>query len=115
MSKRNVRKIFFVLGSFKLGGTERTCSRIGMELIRRGHDVKFILLNNIFDYNEPLLLSNSIVLVKDKNKNKLIRLIQAYFKLMSMLRKEKPDFVISFSMGFNLFTFFTFYRKLIFR
>jgi glycosyltransferase involved in cell wall biosynthesis len=115
MEKVKVKKFFFVLGSFKLGGTERTCSRIGMELIKRGHDVKFILLNNVFDYNDPLLVSNSVVLVKEKNRNKLIRWIVAYFRLMSMLRKERPDFAISFSMGFNLFTFFTFYKKLIFR
>ncbi len=36
-----VMKLFFVVGSFKMGGTERTASRIGLELLRRGHDVKF--------------------------------------------------------------------------
>lgn len=108
-------KVFFVLGSFKLGGTERTCSRIGMELLKRGFDVKFLLLNGVFDYKDQPLRENAIVLVEDKNKNKILRLASAYLKFIRILRKERPDFLISFSMGFNLFAFFSFYRKLIFR
>jgi glycosyltransferase involved in cell wall biosynthesis len=108
-------KLFFVVGSFKMGGTERTASRIGIELLRRGYDIKFILINAIFDYNEPELLENSIVLVKDKTKNKTLRILSALFSLIRLLRKEKPAYLISFSMGINLFVLFTFYRRIIFR
>lgn len=108
-------KLFFVVGSFKMGGTERTASRIGLELLKRGHDVKFILINPIFDYNEPELVANSIVLVPDKSKRKAVRLLLALFKLMGILRREKPDYLISFSIGINLFIIFTFYRRIIFR
>jgi glycosyltransferase involved in cell wall biosynthesis len=115
MDQSRRKKVFFVLGSFKLGGTERTCSRVGMELLRRGYQVKYILLNGIFDYDDRLLRENSVVLVKDKTRNKFVRLISAYWLLLKILRKEKPDFLVSFSMGFNLFTFFTFYKTLVFR
>jgi glycosyltransferase involved in cell wall biosynthesis len=108
-------KLFFVVGSFKMGGTERTASRIGLELLKRGHTVKFILINPIFDYNEPELVANSIVLVPDKRRKKAVRLLVAFFTLVKLLRREKPDYLISFSIGINLFIVFTLYRRIIFR
>jgi len=107
--------IFIVVGSFKLGGTERTASRIGLELIRRGHAVKFILIKGIFDYNEKELIENSIVLENPKWKVKMVRNILSLFKLIALLRRHRPRYLVSFSMGVNIFVFFTFYRRLIFR
>lgn len=108
-------KLFFVVGSFKMGGTERTASRIGLELLRRGHNVRFVLLNGVFDYNDPGLRENSIILGDAKYKNKFVRMFFSFFKLVSVLRKEKPDYLISFSIGINLLILFTFYRRMIFR
>jgi glycosyltransferase involved in cell wall biosynthesis len=108
-------KLFFVVGSFKMGGTERTASRIGIELLRRGHDVKFILLNPVFDYKEPALLKNSIVLIETRKRFKILTILSALFRLIRIVKKEQPDFLISFSMGINLFIFFTFYHRIIFR
>lgn len=107
--------IFIVVGSFKLGGTERTASRIGLELIRRGHAVKFILLRGIFDYNEKELVDNSIVLDNPKWKVKMVRNVMSLFALIALLRRHRPRYLVSFSMGINLFIFLTFYRRLIFR
>ena len=107
------KKIFFVLGSFKLGGTERTASRIGLELLRRGYNVKFLIINRIFDYDDEELIRNSIVL--SNNKNKLIKIFSAYSKLLYLTWRNMPHRLISFSLGLNLFAFFTFYPKSIFR
>jgi glycosyltransferase involved in cell wall biosynthesis len=112
----NNKKVYFVLGSFKLGGTERTASRIGLELLKRGYDVKFLLINGIFDYDDPLLIKNSIVLTKnEKATNRFVRLIKLYFNLFRIVRSHKPDRLISFSIGINIFSFFLFYPKTIFR
>jgi glycosyltransferase involved in cell wall biosynthesis len=107
--------IFIVVGSFKLGGTERTASRIGLELIRRGHAVKFILLKGVFDYNEKELVENSIVLDNPKWKFKTVRKMLSLFTLIALLKRHRPRYLVSFSMGINLFVFFTFYRRIIFR
>ena len=107
--------IFFVLGSFKLGGTERTASRIGMELIKRGYEVKFLLLNGVFDYNDEVLIKNSIVLSKPENGEGIVKLIYLYFKLLSTVWRYRPDRLISFSLGINLLIFFLFYPQTIFR
>ncbi len=72
-----------------MGGTERTASRIGLELLRRGHDVKFVLLNGVFDYNDPGLRENSIVLGDPTRKNKFVRMFYSFFKLVGLLRREK--------------------------
>jgi glycosyltransferase involved in cell wall biosynthesis len=115
MTSANKTKLFFVLGSFKLGGTERTASRIGMELLRQGYDVKFLLINGIFDYNDPLLVNNSIVLSKPESKSGIMKLIYVYFKLIKIVWRERPQRLISFSLGINLLIFFLFYPNTIFR
>jgi glycosyltransferase involved in cell wall biosynthesis len=108
-------KIFFVLGSFKLGGTERTASRVGMELIRKGYPVKFLLINGVFDYDDPLLVNNSIVLSKPGSKPGLLKLLGVFFTLMKIVRRERPDRLMSFSLGVNMLIFFLFYRNTVFR
>ncbi len=77
--------------------------------------LNFVLLNGVFDYNDPGLRENSIVLGDPTRKNKFVRMFYSFFKLVGLLRQEKPDYLISFSIGINLFILFTFYRRMIFR
>jgi glycosyltransferase involved in cell wall biosynthesis len=109
------RDVFFVLGSFKLGGTERTAARIGMELIKRGYKVKFLLINGVFDYCDNLLVENSIVLSNTGAKRSLFKIIFVYFKLLKIVWRERPDRLVSFSLGINLLIFFLFYPETTFR
>ena len=115
MKSNSTEKIFFVLGSFKLGGTERTASRVGMELIRRGYNVKFLLINGVFDYNDSLLIDNSIVLSDSKDQAGIWKLIKVYFALFKIVWSERPHQLISFSLGINKLIFFLFYPNTIFR
>ena len=108
------QSIFFVLGSFKLGGKESTASRIGMELIKRGYNVKFLLVNGVFDYNDEVLINNSIVLSKP-GQSGWIKLIKVYFTLFPLVWGKRPAQLISFSLGINKLIFFLFYPDTIFR
>lgn len=110
----NDKKIYFVVGSFKLGGTERTASRIGLELLERGFNVKFLLINGVFDYDDERLKQNSIVLTKP-GSSKLLKLFQLFFRLLWIVWKQRPDYLISFSLGINRLIFFLFYPNTIFR
>ena len=110
----NKGKYYFLIGSFKLGGTERTASRIGLGLLERGYDVKFLLVNNVFDYNDPKLKENSIILSKP-GLPKILKIPFVYFKLFKIVWTQRPDKLISFSLGLNKLVFFLFFPKTIFR
>jgi glycosyltransferase involved in cell wall biosynthesis len=114
MTSNKLDKIYFVLGSFKGGGTERTASRLGLELIGRGFDVKFLLINGIFDYDNPLLIENSIILSKGYEKSRF-KFLFVFFNLLKTVWRAKPKRLISFSLGINLLIFFLFYPNTVFR
>jgi glycosyltransferase involved in cell wall biosynthesis len=111
----NRKEIFFILGSLKLGGTERTATRIGLELLKRGYPIRFILLKSVFDYKDENILKNVVSLESERYKIRVIKLVVTYFKLLRVIWKYRPDKVVSFSVGINILIFFTFYSKLIFR
>ncbi|MHA7101792.1 glycosyltransferase involved in cell wall biosynthesis [Roseivirga pacifica] len=109
------KTIFLVVGSFKSGGTERTASRIGLELIKRGYSVTFLLINGVFDYDDFGLKENSVILSPEKRWSRVTRFFLVYLKLFKLVYLHRPDKLVSFSLGINKLIFFLFYPKTIFR
>lgn len=107
-------RIYILLASFKGGGTERTASRIGTELLRRGYQVKFLLINPVFDYRDENLVRNSVIL-GNASRWRLFRILRAYLRLLSIVWTERPSALVSFSLGLNILAFFVFYPGTVLR
>ncbi len=107
-----MRTVFFV-GSFKLGGTERVSILIGRELLRRGHDIRFILLNSTDDFHNPDVAPYTISL-RGESVHSPIKPLVMLHRLRNTLRELKPDRVISFSKGLNLLLLLAHPRHMVF-
>jgi glycosyltransferase involved in cell wall biosynthesis len=105
-------KYFFLVGSFKLGGTEKVAMQVGDELNRMGHDVRFVSLVKERDY--AIDSDRLLILLDHKPTNLISGFFKAYVALFRLLRTHRPVSIVSFSVGLNLFLFFQFYAKSIF-
>ena len=112
MKHQDKRTYFFLVGSFNLGGTEKVAMQVGEELIRLGHDVKFVSLVNERDYSVDS--GRIFVLLNKRPVNLLVGFLQAYVALLKLIRTHRPISVVSFSVSLNLFLFFQFYTKSVF-
>ncbi len=101
------KRIFFFLGSLKLGGTEVVASRIAEKLSEEGYEVYFVLLKS----NVEIPVSEEcqiISLQTEKKKNRLLKIFWAYYHLYKIYFKLKPAKIISFSSGLNILLLISF-------
>jgi len=108
----NNTKIFFLLGSLKLGGTEKVALRVGEYLAGRGVEVWFVSLYSKQDY--AIADHRHVVLLEKKQKSFARSAWLAWKNLFLLIRKERPSVVVSFSVGLNLFLFTQLFRRTVF-
>jgi glycosyltransferase involved in cell wall biosynthesis len=103
-------KLFFLLDYFGLGGKERRSLQLIKELNNRGYnDIHIILFDNIVEYADILQHLNVSIHILDRKSS---RDIAVCFKLIKLIRKQKPDTVLSWSiMGSFWLNFISFFIK----
>jgi len=109
------KTIFFLLGSFKVGGVERVASLVGENLIRSGYDVKILLLKDTIDLPVDHLKEHIINLNTQNYNNRIIKILVSYYGLWKYYFKYRPYRIISFSSGLNILLFFTMLPNQVFR
>lgn len=105
---------FFLIGSLKMGGTERNAAVIGKELLNRGYDVRFIVYKKIFDLADEQILKQVLILNNGGFKNKYLQLLIIWLDLIRQLIVYRPFRLVSFSTGSNILAFATLYPAIIF-
>lgn len=111
----NKKTIFFLIGSFKVGGVEKVASLIGESLVKSGYTVKIVLLKDTIELPVDHLKEHIINLNTQNYGNKLIKILMAYYGLWKAYFKYRPHRIISFSSGLNIFLFFTLLPNQVFR
>jgi len=96
------RKIFFLIRSLHPGGAERQLVVSAKGLSERGHDVAVLTFYSGGDYERDLL--NTKVRLLGIGKKSRWDLASFFFRLVTLLRREKPDVVYSFLGGANIFS-----------
>ncbi|WP_316820074.1 glycosyltransferase [Pedobacter gandavensis] len=99
-------KLFFVINSLTSGGAERVVTNLANYFYREGFNVTMICLN----YKEPVYaIDDGMRLIyltnraeKDSLPYRIWFAMVTFFKLLSLLIKEKPTTVISFMTSANL-------------
>lgn len=109
------KTIFFLLGSFKVGGVEKVASLLAKNFIESGYDVKIILLKNLIELPVDNISGSIVNLNTEKHSNKIVKILVAYWKLWRLYFKHKPHRIISFSSGLNVLLFFTFLPRQVYR
>lgn len=108
-------KILIVVGSFKTGGAERMSINTGEELIKRGHDVYYIVQRPIFEIPNSIPLEKIVVLRKEKRSDFFYKISSLFYGVFSESRKIKPDAVIAFTRFSSFLACFTFSKNIIAR
>lgn len=101
-------KLFFVINSLQRGGAERAISIVSNALHQQNFEVTIVCLNDA-DIAFAILPEVKVVslLKRRKQENPLNRLWYAgllYTRLIRLLMKEKPFYVVSFMTTSNLWT-----------
>ncbi len=98
-------KIVFVAGSLRGGGAERVLSLLANEFAERHHDITVITKAPECDYELNENVQWKPIFCKDEIKVSISDKISRRFKyiprLISTIKNEKPDVVISFLVGMN--------------
>lgn len=98
------KNIAFVLPSLGMGGAERVASELSNEFIKRGLNVRFILLDNneiCYNINEKIPIE---FVSFNLNENKLIKNFKRMKELRKKLKQNKVDIVISFITSSDFLT-----------
>ncbi|MGJ3236252.1 glycosyltransferase [Marivirga sp.] len=105
-------KICFFVGSMKLGGTEKVALILFKKLFDQGVNIRLLLLNDKIDFHiEDKYYQNIDIIGANKISKKRIKPLIVWFNLFKYLRKNKPEKVISFSLGLNLLLVSQFYNQ----
>lgn len=99
-------RIVLVMPTLMQGGAERVMSVLANEWVKKGHEVFLVLLvqNEIFYTLDEKV--HCVFLGKDNYKNSIDRVLNRiflFFKFRRFVKKEKPDFVLSFLDQYNIF------------
>lgn len=95
-------KVLFTIGSLSGGGAERVVSRLASCMARKGHNVEIALIaQNDIDY--PLDNNVTVKYINPKLQIKGMRYIFRCREYRKEVKHFKPDVIISFTTGVNLF------------
>ncbi|GHT61935.1 glycosyl transferase group 1 [Bacteroidia bacterium] len=88
-------KIFLVLDELAIGGMQRRCLQLVKGLVDKGYnDVHLIIFNNIIEYTDTHNLNIPIHILNRKSHKD----ISVFFKLLNLIRTQKPDIVVSWTI-----------------
>lgn len=96
-------KVMFVIGILSNGGAERVISVVAEELSKKGYEVSIVTLydrTNTYVKEEKVRLLS----VEHKYRNRIIRAFENINGLRRLMKKEKPDIVISFVWQINVYS-----------
>ncbi|WP_218970597.1 glycosyltransferase family 4 protein [Alkalihalobacterium alkalinitrilicum] len=95
-----MKKVFFVMNTMRAGGAERVVSLLANNLVVKGQDVSIIVTSNdnsFYKLNNKINYCKLGCCSKDLNLfNKLKTNFLEILKLIRVLKREKPDVVITF-------------------
>lgn len=101
------QKIFFIIPFLTKGGAQRVVTNLSNYFINKNYSVSIIILNDCeigYHLEDGI---NVIHLIKGRSTNVFSRLIKTattFTKLFSLVKKESPDFVVSFTTSANMWT-----------
>ena len=99
-----MKKVIFVNSCLTNGGSERVMTLIANYFVEHNFDTTMILVRDK-EKKDYILNSNvKCIQFKYNTKNKIIILLKRIKKLRSILKKEKPDYIISFMWDINMIT-----------
>lgn len=81
-------KVFFVIPSLRAGGAERVMSYVAQNLNKNLFDATLVVIGSKKDYSYAIDNINVVFLEKS-------RVLHSFLPIFSLLRKQKPDIVIS--------------------
>ncbi|EOV9526571.1 glycosyltransferase family 4 protein [Bacillus cytotoxicus] len=98
-----MRKVMFVIGVLSNGGAERVISILAKEMSNRGYEVSIV---TVFGDNNNYVTDKRITLypIKQKYKNKMLRVMKIVRKTRQIIKRQNPDLIISFDATINLYT-----------
>ena len=102
------KTIFFLVGSLKVGGTEKVASVMSDSLIKEGYNVKLVLLREVIDFPVDHLQEHILLLHTEKYGSKILKVLISFFRLWKFYFKFKPHRIISFSSELNVLLLLTF-------
>ena len=99
-------KFFLIIPTLKQGGAERVISELANYFSKNNVEVHLILLASTQDFYKvnELVKVHRLGFVNNGKIGKFISEIKVYFKLRKLLKKNKPDAVLSFMDKYNVFT-----------
>jgi UDP-N-acetylglucosamine:LPS N-acetylglucosamine transferase len=83
------KKVFFILSSFKAGGAEKVFWLLAQNIEKTSHDVTIVLLNAKDPFFSLDLPGVRIIDLQT------VRASRSFFKLLDLLKKEKPDTIFT--------------------
>lgn len=98
-----MKKILILCPSLGVGGAERVATRIASSLVEKDYNVIFAYY---LDVEIKYEISSKVKLLKldnFNNQNKLLSLMKKLFVLKSIIKNEKPDYILPFLLDYNVF------------
>lgn len=83
-----IYKVFFVIPSLRAGGAERVMSFVAQNMNQELFEITLVIIGSKNDYSYPVDKINLIFLEKS-------RVLHSFLPIFSLLRKQKPDIVLS--------------------
>lgn len=102
---RNISKVVFTCDSMGAGGAERVISLLSNEMNRRNIKVEIIGVGDYKNLGSYYKLDERVFYTGlCENKNKKINVFKRIHLLRRMIKKSKPDVIISFLPNANIYT-----------
>lgn len=99
-------KVFLIIPTLKQGGAERVISELANYFLDNGVELHLVLLANAKDFYtiNPNITVHRLGFVNNGRLKKILSELQVFIKLRLLLKKHKPDAVLSFMDKYNIFT-----------
>lgn len=94
-------KVLFITDSLRRGGKERQLTELAMNLVNRNHSISIVVFDKNIQYEELLEIGVNIVVLNKKKFN----LVKSVFELFSIVKRQQPDIVHSWSSLTTLMIF----------
>lgn len=98
-----MKKIMFVIGVLSNGGAERVISVLAKGFIELGYRVEIL---TIYGKKNDYIEDKRIIIhpIQNNCKSKLLRILTIIFQMRKIIKKSKPDILISFVAIINIYT-----------